>query len=138
MNEYLIDELNVGKEEFFRVKITEEKVEQFAMITGDYNPLHTNDFYAMEKGFSQKVVYGMLTTSFFSTLAGMYLPGKYSLIQGVELKLVKPVYINDELIVKGTVEEIHQSVQTIDVRVEIFNQIDEKVVKGKMRIGFLC
>ena len=138
MNEYLIDELNVGKEEFFRVKITEEKVEQFAMITGDYNPLHTNDFYAMEKGFSRKVVYGMLTASFFSTLAGMYLPGKYSLIQGVELKLVKPVYISDELIVKGTVEEIHQSVQTIDVRVEIFNQIDEKVVKGKMRIGFLC
>lgn len=138
MNEYLIDELNVGKEEFFRVKITEEKVEQFATITGDYNSLHTNDFYAREKGFSQKVVYGMLTASFFSTLAGMYLPGKYSLIQGVELKLVKPVYINDELIVKGIVEEIHQSVQTIDIRVEIFNQVDEKVVKGKMRIGLLC
>ena len=47
----------------------------------------------------------MLTASFLSTLAGIYLPGEKSLIHSVETKMIKPVFIGDELIVTGKVSE---------------------------------
>ena len=39
----------------------------------------------------------MLGASFFSTLAGVYLPGEHCLLHGVECKFAKPIFIGDTL-----------------------------------------
>ena len=91
MNEYRITDISAGQQESFSVTVTEEMMAKFLDITGDVNPLHTDDGFAKEKGFPQRVAYGMLTASLISTLGGVYLPGKYCLIQGVEVKFEKPV-----------------------------------------------
>lgn len=77
----------------------------------------------------------MLTASFLSTLAGMYLPGEKSLVQGVDVKFLKPVYIGDVLEIKGIVQEKHDIFQRIDLKVIITREDTEKVLKGKMKIG---
>ena len=76
MNSYKFVDINVGLEESFSVRVNSEKLDKFFKITGDINPLHTDAEYSKSKGFSDRVVYGMLTSSFFSTLVGVYLPGK--------------------------------------------------------------
>ena len=78
-----------------------------------------------------------MTASFISKLVGVLLPGKYCLIQGINLKFFKPVYVGNILIVKGIVDELHKSVKRATVKVEIINQDEKKVVKGKVEIGFL-
>ena len=57
-------------EEAFNVTITELMVKNFEKFTGDINPLHTSLQFANSRGFTKKIVYGMLTASFYSTLIG--------------------------------------------------------------------
>lgn len=134
MNNYKFDELTVGMTESFKVSITEEMLDAFKGITGDVNPLHNDEEFAKSKGHPGRVAYGMLTASFLSTLAGVYIPGERSLIQQVETKFAKPVYIGDELTVTGEITELVESVQRLELKVTITNQDGKKVLRGTMGI----
>lgn len=134
MNNYTFDELTVGMTESFKVSITEEMLDAFKGITGDVNPLHNDEEFAKAKGHPGRVAYGMLTASFLSTLAGVYIPGERSLIQQVETKFAKPVYIGDELTVTGEITELVESVQRLELKVTITNQDGKKVLRGTMGI----
>lgn len=137
MNHYMLEELKTGHTESFCVTVTAQMLEQFSTITGDCNPLHSNEEFAKEKGYQGKVAYGMLTAAFLSTLAGVYLPGKNSLIHSVETKFLKPVYAGDTLWISGTVADADERFSIINVKVLIENQKQERVAKGNMRIGAL-
>ena len=137
MNTYKYSDMFVGLEECFYVKITDEMMERFFKITQDKNPLHCDQAFAQEHGYSDKVVYGMLTSSMLSTLAGVYLPGRNSLIHEVQTKFVKPVYVDDTLCISGKVVELNNSVERIVIKVTVFNQKQEKVLRGIMKVGFI-
>lgn len=137
MNEYRFNDLKIGQEETFSYEVTEEKMALFHKLTGDNNPLHMDDSFAREHGFGERVVYGMLTASLISTLAGVYLPGKYCLIQRVDSKFVTPVFIGNVLMVKGTVTELNASVQQAVIKIEVKNQDNQKVVRAVLYVGFL-
>ncbi|WP_161487285.1 MaoC/PaaZ C-terminal domain-containing protein [Butyrivibrio hungatei] len=123
--------------EKFEVKISETMLDSFRNITGDVNPLHNDISYAKSSGFDKRVAFGMLTASFLSTLAGVYLPGKYSYIQEVTTKFVKPVFPGDLLEVIGEVIELDDCVQRFVMKVEIKNQEGNKVLRGQMKVGVI-
>ena len=137
MNKYTFEEIHVGLEESFTVEITEESMSAFLGITGDVNPLHADEAYAKEKGFSSRVAYGMLTASYLSTLAGVYLPGERSLIYGVDIEFPKPVYIGDVLTVTGTVSSKDERFGMFVMDVMIKRENGQKVCRGKMKMGVL-
>ena len=137
MNAYVFEEIAVGLTEGFEVTVTEEMFDRFLDITGDVNPLHNDAAFAQEKGHPSRVAFGMLTASFLSTLAGVYLPGKNSLIHEVEVKFAKPVYAGDVLKVSGTVSEVNETFRLFWMKVTITNQRGDKVLRGKMRVGVL-
>lgn len=137
MNEYKFEDLKIGQEEYFTVTVTEEMMRSFLDLSGDTNPLHNDEEFAQSQGYQNKVVYGLLTTSFISRLVGVYLPGRYCLLQGIDVKYSRPVYVGDILIVKGVVDELHESVQRAVIKVFVQNQDEKKVVKGKVEVGFL-
>lgn len=135
MNEYRYEEIETGHKESFTVTVTKEMMESFCSITGDINPLHNDEDHARAKGHPGRVVYGMLTASLLSTLAGVYLPGRNSLIHEVKVKFVKPVYIGDTLSVEGVVEEKHDVYSLLVLKVTIRNQAGDKVCRAKMQVG---
>lgn len=135
MNEYTYDEIGQGHKESFSVTVTEEMMESFCRMTGDVNPLHNDADYAKSLGHPDRVVYGMLTASLLSTLAGVYLPGKRSLIQEVKIKFAKPVYIGDTITVEGVVEEKHDVYSLLVLKVTMRNQTGEKVCRATMQVG---
>ena len=137
MNEYKMSDLTVGMTESFSKKITAEMMEKFYEISGDENPLHRDAEFARTKGFEDRVVYGMLTASLISTLGGVYLPGKYCLIQGVETKFLKPVFIGDELTVVGEVTYVQPELRYLEIKVMIRNQKNEKVLRGVLKAGVM-
>lgn len=137
MNKYTFDEIQIGMEESFEVTITEEMMDRFYLITKDCNPLHRDEAFAREKGFEKQVVYGMLTASFLSTLAGVYLPGENSLIQSVETMFKKPVFVGDTLRISGKVSEKIDAFNCFKMKVVMTNQNEEKVLKGTMQIGVM-
>ncbi len=138
MKEYKFEDIEIGLECEFLGEITKEKVEAFLNITEDINPLHNDKSYAIKKGYEDKVVYGMLTSSFLSTLAGVYLPGKYSLIHSVEILFKKPVYVKDSpLSIKGKVIDKNDYFKEFTIKYEILNNKGEKVARGTMKVGVL-
>ena len=144
MNRYTFDEIEIGMEDGFAVTITEEMMESFRSLTGDVNPLHCDDGFAKEKGFDGKVAYGMLTASFLSTMAGVYLPGERSLIQSVEVKFSKPVFPDDTISFSGKVSEKNETFQFLTLKVTgtVTNSEKEerkgtKVLKAVMQIGVM-
>lgn len=137
MNHYSYEEISVGQKESFTAQIHQEMLDKFKDITGDINYLHNDEKFAKNLGYPGRVVYGMLTASFLSTLAGVYLPGENSLIQSVEIQFAKPVFVGDTLTISGTVKEKNDSFKYIILKIEIRNQDGVKVLRGKMQIGFL-
>ncbi len=136
MNAYLFSDLTIGTKESFEVTITQDMMDSFRNITGDVNPLHNDETFASQKGYPGKVCFGMLTASLLSTFAGVYLPGEHCLIQEVETKFVKPVFVGDHLTVSGEVAEIDDTFKRIVMKVVIRNQDDKKVLRAKMKVGF--
>jgi len=77
----------------------------------------------------------MLTASLYSTIAGMYLPGKYSLIHSFdELSFKQPVYVGDTLTVTGTVVDKNVDLRLIQLKVIIRNQDNKVVSRAKMKV----
>ena len=122
-------------EAHFSAAVTEEKVRQFLEISGDTNPLHTDDEYARAKGHPSRVVYGMLTASLYSTLAGVYLPGEHCFLWEVDARFTAPVYIGDELTVSGRVTEVNEQFRYIKVKARIENQRGQAVSRAVITTG---
>ena len=138
MNHYTYEDIEIGHEESFIYELNEEKMKAFLMITNDINPLHNDLEFAKEKGYREKVVYGMLTASALSTLAGVYLPGEKSLIHSVEISFNNPVLLsNCPLEVVGKVIEKDDRFRQMTIKYTITDKNNTKVSKGKMKIGFL-
>lgn len=137
MNKYSFDDLYVGMTESFTVTITQQMMDDFERITGDNNPLHKDSSFAKDKGYREKVVYGMLTSSFLSTLAGVYLPGENSLIREVEVKMKRPVYVGNTIMVSGEISGINRDYKIFDMKVSMTNEDGEKVLRGKMQMGMI-
>ena len=137
MNEYRFEDIKLGMQESFSVVITEEMMDGFMKMTGDVNPLHCDAEFAKAKGFPGRVVYGMLTSAFYSTLAGVYLPGKHCLLQSVETKLLRPVLIGDALKIEGKVSEIHEELKMFRVKATITNGDGKKVSKAVLQMGVI-
>jgi acyl dehydratase len=144
MNEYRFEDI-VSKEEDpgnctsaeFTVTVTSEMMDSFYELSGDNNPLHVDEDFAKKEGFAGRVVYGMLTSSFYSRLAGVYLPGKYCLLHSVESSFHAPVFIGDTLTVSGFVKVKHEATRVIEISAKIVNQDKKRVGKAKILAGFL-
>jgi 3-hydroxybutyryl-CoA dehydratase len=137
MNRYGIEDITLGMTESFETEITPDMLEKFRDITGDINPLHNDENYALQRGYSGRVVYGMLAASLYSTLAGVYLPGERCLLHEVNTKFKKPVFIGDTLTVSGTVKELNAEFNRITIDARITNQNGTVVNRATINAGII-
>ena len=137
MNSYVFSELAVGMSESFEVTVTDEMMSAFETLSGDANPLHTDEAFAKKKGFGGRVVYGMLAASFYSRLVGMYLPGQNAVLQQLSVKFRGPVFVGDRLTVTGEVSELNDTFNRVVVKAKIENQNKDKVNAATITAGVI-
>ena len=130
------DSLVVGEQATFKRIIFEEDVAGFAALSGDYNPLHTDDVYAKTTHFGSKVVHGLYLGSLVSRLVGMELPGRYALLVKESLEFKKPVTVGDTVVVSGTLVQKSDATKLIRVDV-IITVADAIVVQGEVIVQVL-
>jgi 3-hydroxybutyryl-CoA dehydratase len=135
MNDYRWEDLSLGMRARFEVPLTAEMMTAFAAVSGDLNPLHLDEVYARQKGFTGRVAFGMLTSSLYSRLVGMYLPGKRALLQGIDLEFKGPAYIDDVLSVSGEVTYLNEAYRRVEVKGQIVNQAGQVISTAKIRVG---
>ena len=137
MQEYLFRDIEIGLKHSFEVEITVAQMQHFLDISGDVNPMHIDEEYAKSNGMKDRVVYGMLTSAFYSTLVGVYIPGKYALLHSIEVGFVNPVFIGDKLKIEGVVTSVNELFNQIEVKATIRKQCSEKISRAKIKIGIL-
>jgi 3-oxoacyl-[acyl-carrier protein] reductase len=117
----------VGKETVIKKKIIKKDIINFSKLSGDTNPIHTNQQYAKKMGFGKLVAHGMLTESFISSIIGNKLPGPGSLWAEKQIKFLKIVRENDTITFKSKITEIHEKNNLAIIDIKAYNQFKELV-----------
>lgn len=130
------EEFNIGDAyETARRTITEADVVQFAGISGDFNPLHTDEIFGKENSpFKTRIAHGMLVMSAATGLANQLgiFEGTSLALLSMTIKYTGAVFFGDtiRLVLKPTEKKesskTDRGVVTFDCAV--LNQRDEKVV----------
>lgn len=98
---YYFEDLAVGYEEHSPGRtIREADIVQFAGLSGDYNPLHTDDEYAAETRFGGVIAHGLLGLSissglFVRTHLGRNMQGAIIALMSIDWSFVAPITPGD-------------------------------------------
>jgi len=122
--------------------VTEADVVNFAGISGDYNPLHTDATFAAKTPLKQRIAHGMLSAS-ISTGLGQLL----GIFEGTTIALMSqtfvykaPVFFGDTIRLRLTVEATKPSSKggkgVVTFTSDILNQDDVGVVAGNWVVMF--
>lgn len=132
--EYRWTDLYVGLRQEFDASFSAEDIATFAALSGDINPLHVDPAYAEERGFPGPVLFGMLSSSLYSRLVGVYLPGKFALLQGIHIDFHAPCHAGQLLHVAGEIVFLSDAYQRLEIKASI--RSDGKLVsKATIRAG---
>jgi 3-hydroxybutyryl-CoA dehydratase len=134
MNMYRWSELHTGLAHSFAAEITERMMQDFSALSGDANPLHLDPSFAVKAGFRGAVAYGMLTSALYSRLVGVYLPGRYCLLHGIQVDFVKPAYVGDRLTVTGEIAHLSEAYHRIEIKARIESG-HELISRARIRVA---
>lgn len=117
---YILEELVVGMVAEKRVIVTEERIQQFAEASDDFNPVHMDEAFASRTAYRGRIAHGLLSASFGSAVVGTILPGAGAIYLGQTLAFHKPVRIGDEVVSRVTVAAIDEASARVVLRCEAF------------------
>lgn len=132
--DYSFEELTVGLRESFELIVTESLVNEFANLSGDFNPIHVDSTFAEATKFHKKICHGMLLASFFSRLVGMHLPGKHALYFSQTLNFLEPCYFGDNIKVEGELLDKSHATRILTIKTSIFNDSQKCLVEGIAKV----
>lgn len=125
------DSITTGEEVTLSRHITEEDVNSFASVSGDFSPLHVDESYAAATPFKRRVVHGMFLGALVSQLVGMRLPGINALLIKETLEFKKAVFIDDTVSVSAIVANKSAATRIIELNISITRE-DEEVTAGQV------
>lgn len=127
------EELSVGMTVSIQHTVTEQDIQDFARVSGDYNPVHMDEEYAKTTMFGARIAHGALTASYISAILGNDLPGPGSIFTDLNMQFKRPVRIGDTVTAIAEVVEMVERGNrvTLSVRCEVDGKV---VVKGEAKV----
>ncbi|MBR5074776.1 MAG: MaoC family dehydratase [Bacteroidales bacterium] len=121
-------------------KVTPDVYYSFQRCSNDFNPLHTDLMFAKRKGHEGLVMYGNILNAFVSHFVGMLLPARDVMIQTQDISFHKPVFLNDEIRLEASVDNVSEAVNIIQYKLKFYRIASPKdtlVAKGHVQIGLI-
>lgn len=132
----MMAEFYVGQEAEASGSFTMEEVRQFAVLTGDNNPLHVDEEYGAASRFGGCIVHGILVSGLISKVLGTQLPGEGSIYLEQNLSFRKPVYVGDKVTARVKIKEILPEKNMLLLETHVYNQENQPVILGTAKM--LC
>ena len=124
--------VKVGDRAEFEKKVTAEDIESFARVTGDTNPLHSDQAYARKTRFGECIAHGMISAGFISAALGTKLAPHCCVVYlSQSLRFLRPVKIGDTIKAVAEVKGVEAEKRVLTLETDCFNQNGEPVVKGE-------
>ncbi|MGB0907149.1 MAG: MaoC family dehydratase [Maricaulaceae bacterium] len=114
---YYLEDLEVGMSSSTSMVITGEKIDTFAELTGDFNPIHVDEDYAKTTPFGGRIAHGALSASLISAILGNDLPGPGAVFVELNLRFRRPAMIGDEVIAVAKIAEINPRTGRLKMKV---------------------
>lgn len=130
-------DIKEGDSASFDACVTQKEVDTFMALCGNSSPLHTNESFAKKKGFERSPVYGMFLASFFSTLVGMYLPGRNCLCMAQSCQFKKAIFVDDKIKVRGQVIKKIDATKMLYIKTTIENQEHIVCINGEALVKYI-
>lgn len=111
--------------------------QDFIQLSQDRNPLHTNEKFALSKGFKGVVMHGNILNVFLSYFIGECLSTKDVIIHSQDIQFKNPVYLYDKLNFTASVSGVFESVNAVEFKYYFRNSQLKVVAKGKIQIGII-
>lgn len=122
---------SVGQRAELRRTVTEADLVNFAGVSGDFNPLHTDVVYATRTRFGQRVAHGMLLGAWVSAVLGMQLPGPGAVLLSCSLRFLKPTRIGETVTVWAEVAKVREDKPVVTLKVGATNLHGEPLTEGE-------
>lgn len=127
---YILDELSPGMVAVKDVVITEDRIQQFAEASDDFNPVHMDEAFASRTAYRGRIAHGLLSASFGSAVVGTILPGAGAIYLSQTLAFHKPVRIGDVVRAQITVASVDPESARVVLRTEGYVN-DEMIMEGE-------
>jgi 3-hydroxybutyryl-CoA dehydratase len=130
----------VGTEEVFAKTVTETDVYLFAGITGDFYEMHTNEEFASNTQFGNRIAHGAYTIGLVSVAVSRItkrVPPPGAVYYRNEFKFTGPVKFGDTITSRATVSAIDEQRRELYIDAHCTNQRDEGVMEGKTVVKIL-
>lgn len=111
--------------------ITEEKIMQYASLSGDFNPIHLDQDEAERSGFKAPIAHGMLTMGLSLDIVSSFTK-KGMMVFTFQMQFLKPIYMNETI---HLVAKIMLEGEIVDLFIEGRNNENEEVVRGKLSLA---
>jgi 3-hydroxybutyryl-CoA dehydratase len=92
-----VSDLAVGSRAERTFHVDDARIEAFADVSDDRNPVHLDDAYAAGTRFGGRIAHGMLTAAFVSGLLANELPGPGTIYLEQTLRFTAPVRPGDDV-----------------------------------------
>lgn len=132
------EEFEIGVEDISQARtVTEADIVNFAGLTGDTNPMHTDAEYAKTTPFGERVAHGMLGLAYGVGLAWQlgFLDGTVIAFTGIEWKFKGPIKIGDTIHLTAKVKQTKAMRAAgggfVVFEVRVLNQREEVVQQGE-------
>jgi acyl dehydratase len=120
--------------------VTETDVVNFAALTGDWNPIHTDAEFAKQTIFGQRVAHGTLTFAIMTGLLARlgFIEKTVIAFYGIDkLRFTNPVFIGDTIktIAKVIEKEDRGQFGVITIDARVVKQTGDVVLKCTMKVA---
>jgi acyl dehydratase len=129
-------DLHEGMTAGFDFTIEDADMEAFSLLSGDRSPLHRDQAFAENRGFSGCVVYGALLVARVSRLIGMELPGRDSLWNSLQIQFVAPLIVGEPARLEASVAQISESTRSVALQLKVISG-SKTVARGKALVSIL-
>lgn len=108
MQGLFFEDLTIGQSAETTKIVGAADVEAFAAVSGDTNPVHLDEAYALTTPFQGRIAHGMLSGAYISAVLGTRLPGPGAIYLTQSLRFRRPVKIGDPVVTRVTVQELDE------------------------------
>jgi acyl dehydratase len=117
------------------VQVTRADLVRYAGASGDFNPIHWNERFAVGVGLPNVIGHGMLTMALAARVVTAWV-GDPSLVVGYSARFTRPVVVPDddegtEIAVSGKVKSIDADGDSRVATVTVTAEVDGKTVLGR-------
>jgi acyl dehydratase len=121
--------LEVGNAYEIEFSFTQDQVNDFCKISGDFNPLHWDEAYAATTPFKKPIIHGALIASVFSRVMGMKFPGEGSVYLKQISEFKRPLFVGTTYKAKFEIVSTNPAKHTAEIATQVF-----ELERGKLMV----